>query len=340
MKQFIHGLVFFGVIFASVFTAQAQTILYDFETGDQGWGSFGTITTDSGLTFGSSGQGRFHVGDFSLDDLDPGNPLLWGIVDVSPLGVDLSPFSGFSVDVQFNSLPGFPDYTGDKILDIGIEIAGVEYYDTPVTMTEIYQTYTVNFSEFVPNGEDLSSSRIKLRILSSHGMGVGQIDYDQIIGVDRRSGDFDNDGDFDGVDVDALVGVIVAMTNDPNFDLTGNGLVDREDLTNWLALAGAANLPSGNPYLDGDANLDGIVDGLDFILWNDHKFTQLAAWTKGDFTADGTVDGLDFIAWNENKFTSSDSAGTQVPEPGASWLILFSLAMSTAIYRRARSISV
>lgn len=325
MKRCSHGLMIVVAMLASVLTAQAQTVLFDFETGDQGWGSFGTITTDSGLTIGSSGQGRYHVGDFSLDDLDPGNPLLWGIVDVSPLGVDLSPYSGFSVDVQFTSVPGFPEYTGDKILDIGIEIAGVEFFDTSVTMTDLYQTFTVNFADFVPAGEDLSSSRIKLLVLSSHGMGIGKIEYDEVIGLDPLPGDFDNDGDYACADIDALVVEIVAGTNNPQFDLTGDAVVDIQDRDAWLVVAGAAELPSGNPYQLGDADLDGTVDGLDFIEWNANKFTSVAAWCAGDFTADGTVDGLDFIEWNGNKFTSADSSGTQVPEPSAGWLILIGL---------------
>ncbi len=70
-----------------------------------------------------------------------------------------------------------------------------------------------------------------------------------------------------------LVAEVVAMTNNPNFDLTGDGHVDVDDVDAWLAEAGASELPSGQPYLRGDANLDGIVDGLDFIAWNAHKFT-------------------------------------------------------------------
>ena len=57
-----------------------------------------------------------------------------------------------------------------------------------------------------------------------------------------------------------------------------------------------------------DANLDGFVDGLDFIEWNANKFTPVAEWCAGDFNADGFVDGLDFIIWNANKFQSSDAA--------------------------------
>ena len=126
--------------------------------------------------------------------------------------------------------------------------------------------------------------------------------------------DFNGDMLVDCLDVDALVGEIVGGTNDAAFDLTGDGVVDGADLTEWLAQAGAENLPSGNSYLFGDANLDGVVDGQDFVVWNGSKFTATAAWCSGDFNADGNVDGQDFILWNQNKFTSS-ADGFAVPEP-------------------------
>ena len=69
----------------------------------------------------------------------------------------------------------------------------------------------------------------------------------------------------------------------------------------------------GNPFLKGDANLDGVVDGQDFILWNTNKFTSNPAWCKGDFNADGVVDGQDFIIWNTNKFTSAGGGLTSSP---------------------------
>jgi hypothetical protein len=96
--------------------------------------------------------------------------------------------------------------------------------------------------------------------------------------------------------------------------------VNLDDRDQWLVLAGAANLPSGNPYLLGDANLDGVVDGSDFGIWNSSKFTLVAQWCSGDFSADGVVDGSDFGIWNANKFTSSDSGrgtveiGTLAPD--------------------------
>ncbi len=134
-------------------------------------------------------------------------------------------------------------------------------------------------------------------------------------------GDFDHDLLLNCADVDALVGVIAGASNNQAFDLTADGLVNSADLSQWLALAGANNLPSSNPFLHGDGNLDGVVDGQDFILWNNNKFTSNAGWCGGDFNADGVVDGQDFIEWNNNKFMSADGM-TVVPEPG----LLVSLA--------------
>jgi hypothetical protein len=76
--------------------------------------------------------------------------------------------------------------------------------------------------------------------------------------------DFNMDGLLDCIDVDSLVAVIAAGSNNPGFDLTADGSVSSSDLMQWLADAGAVNLASGNPYLEGDANLDGAVDGSDF----------------------------------------------------------------------------
>ncbi len=79
---------------------------------------------------------------------------------------------------------------------------------------------------------------------------------------------------------------------------------------------------SGRVALPGDANLDGIVDGSDFLAWNQAKFQQGTDWSTGDFNFDGTTDGTDFIIWNAYKFQSLDAVA-QVPEPtGAVWLLV------------------
>jgi ELWxxDGT repeat protein len=118
-------------------------------------------------------------------------------------------------------------------------------------------------------------------------------------------GDFDRNGLLEAADIDALVAAIAGAANPLQFDLNNDALVNSQDLKGWLQLGGAANLPSGNPYRPGDANLDGAVDGSDFGIWNANKFTSVAVWSRGDFNADGAVDGSDFGTWNTNKFTAS-----------------------------------
>lgn len=144
--------------------------------------------------------------------------------------------------------------------------------------------------------------------------------------------DFNDDGLLDCADVDALVLEIATGTQNPAYDLTADAVVDINDLDQWRVDAGAVNLPSMNPFLRGDANLDGVVDGSDFNIWNSHKFTSLAAWCSGDFNADGVVDGSDFSLWNANKFSSADGAGV-VPEPalGLSLLLALGLALRSRL---------
>ncbi len=174
MKAATMGATAAVLLFASVGSAG---VLFDFESGPQGWGSFGAPTTDSGMIpDGSVGQGRFHSADFGLGG--------WGIIDVSPAGVDLSAYTGLSVDARWRDIPGYTPITGVAELDIGIEVAGVEYYAPAVTLTSEYQTLSIDFAAIAP-GVDLSSSIIKLRILSAPtgGTGIGEFNYDQITGI-------------------------------------------------------------------------------------------------------------------------------------------------------------
>ncbi len=137
------------------------------------------------------------------------------------------------------------------------------------------------------------------------------------IQITVRTGDFDANNHFDCTDINALVQQVANGGTIASFDLSGDGLVTSADVSVWLSLAGAAELPSGHAFLPGDANLDGVVDGSDFGIWNSHKFTTNPAWCAGDFTTDGVIDGSDYGVWNGHKFQVSDSAGARamVPEP-------------------------
>ncbi len=134
--------------------------------------------------------------------------------------------------------------------------------------------------------------------------------------------DYNGDNQLNCADIDLLTAAIVAGSTDLTYDLTGDGQVTVADRDAWLAGAGAVFIDSGNPFLPGDANLDGTVDGSDFIIWNANKFTQNSAWCGGDFNTDGFVDGGDFILWNMFKFQSADLPRSAVPEPGHMFFLL------------------
>ncbi len=55
------------------------------------------------------------------------------------------------------------------------------------------------------------------------------------------------------------------------------------------------------PSVSGDANGDGKVDGLDYVIWLNHYNTQTANnGADGDFNVDQKVDGIDYIIWLNN----------------------------------------
>lgn len=118
-------------------------------------------------------------------------------------------------------------------------------------------------------------------------------------------------------------GVMVTNGDNDQFDMNGDGILDVEDRDLWLAMAASENGLS-TPYKLGDANLDGVVDGTDFGIWNSAKFTNSLRWSLGDFNADGVVDGSDFGQWNQNKFTSSDQVAA-LPEPQSLWVVILAL---------------
>ncbi len=122
-------------------------------------------------------------------------------------------------------------------------------------------------------------------------------------------------GTFDSIEVDGRVATPSVRT------YTGTGTSGDDGIFRTVTYVG--NTIEMDSYLAvlGDANGDGNVDGTDFLIWNDNKFTSGKDWTEGDFTGDGIVDGSDFLAWNDNKFTSTNGILQSVPEPVSSVLV-------------------
>jgi hypothetical protein len=88
--------------------------------------------------------------------------------------------------------------------------------------------------------------------------------------------------------------------------------------------------------LVGDGNLDGVVNGLDYLIWADAYGDNPAADPpgspeNGDYDDNGRVDGNDYLAWAGNY---GAGIATTVPEPGALALLLVGMLASGLVRRR------
>jgi hypothetical protein len=104
--------------------------------------------------------------------------------------------------------------------------------------------------------------------------------------------------------------------------------------------------PAGNPgwdvevgfkfFYEGDANLDGVVDGTDLGLMAG-RWGKLDTWGHGDFNGDCVIDGTDLglMAGNWGLGHIGAGAGSSLPEPAS--LALLGLGGTLALIRRRRA---
>ncbi|MEZ6069910.1 MAG: aspartyl protease family protein [Pirellulales bacterium] len=126
------------------------------------------------------------------------------------------------------------------------------------------------------------------------GMNVGVLDIDPsiagVLGMDLLTsgwlGKFFDPGAPDGY----LQNVHFDFREADN--LTGTMILD---------VTAAADVVQGTPDA-GDVNGDGVVDGLDYLLWAGgfDQFDGDATWGDGDMNDDGYVNGLDYLIWSQN----------------------------------------
>ena len=153
--------------------------------------------------------------------------------------------------------------------------------------------------------------------------GAAQSTLDDYCDMVYRRGDIDQNGISEAADIAALRALF--GTDDWFSDLNVDGTTDEIDLDILISTIFGS--------LPGDANLDGLVDGTDFQIWNANKFQTGTGWGTADFNFDGVADGRDLLIWNQHKFESGVSCSDRltmsnvpsVPEP-AGWLLL-SLAL-------------
>jgi hypothetical protein len=140
-----------------------------------------------------------------------------------------------------------------------------------------------------------------------------------------QTGDFNGDGLLDCGDIGLLNAEILTPTGASQFDLDESGTVDLGDVRRWLGAAGTAR-GFANPIMEGDANLDGNIDHVDWNIFALHFRMEAAGWCEGDFDGDGIAnqgtDRVDIkISWQTsyaNVPTNRFEAPVTMPPPTAS----------------------
>ncbi len=116
------------------------------------------------------------------------------------------------------------------------------------------------------------------------------------------NGDLDGDGVLTPADIDWVGDAIANGNNLPALDFNGDSTVDQLDIDYYIEQSVG--------IIQGDANLDGLVDSVDFDAWNAHRFGPCGSWATGDFNGDRFVDVSDFNIWNTGKTVSEQSAAS------------------------------
>ena len=285
--------------------ANGQTVLYDFEDLEDPFLHFGQITTGVGGelipdcgTIGNVCVG--HTGDFTEESTEPHK---FGIGELGPdIGsttIDLTPYIGYSIEARFirdtdgMGGAGEPLFTGLSPIKFGVQWDETDscdfsmnecsdLYDTPVQLTEEFQTFTVMFDDFL-QGKPRNAAQIKMLMLTG--------DFDPDSNPNRKlvSGDFN-----------------------------ANSSVDGGDFLDWQRNLGATDPKGGAPrFADGNANLDQNIDGLDLAIWQDQfgrTDAPISDWSDGV----GRLEFDNIIGILPPPIASANA----VPEPSSVWLIV------------------
>ncbi len=147
-------------------------------------------------------------------------------------------------------------------------------------------------------------------------------------------GDFNNNGEIDVDDVNMLGWKVADGMNEAEFDLTGDGLVDQQDLNEWIKAEDIAN-----SYV-GDANVDGEFNSGDLVAVfgaGKYEVDEEASWDAGDWNGDHRFDSGDLVVAFEDggyELGPRDQGGAIVPEPSSLALLL--LGFVTFLFHRKR----
>jgi glycosidase len=214
-------------------------------------------------------------------------------------------------------------------------------YNGQIRTSDILQFETVLYSQnqqFNAAGDLDGNGRVDnldLFALGPHLLATGAVasavaSYDALL---LRRGDMNEDSSTTLADVAALYADF--GSSEWLADLNVDGRVDMDDVQTLItAIFRTTN---------GDFDLDGHVDGRDFLTWQ-RNMNSGTRYDQGDANLDGVIDGADLTVW-QNAYGAGGLSGwgqiaaTAVPEP-TGWGALWWVGMMCGLRRnKIRSIS-
>ncbi len=230
--------------------------------------------------------------------------------------------------LQVASEAGLNDRTWESLTDQGV--AGFqENSPNPNLLTEsnLFQSLNLPAGDAVAwgrpyrRGEDLIA-----HVGTTDGLlNVANIAYGEFEGAPGASPDFDGNGTVDVNDIDALCSQISSDGNGAAFDLTGDGVVNGDDLASFLEQTGTVTA---------DFNLDGEVAFSDFLVLSTNFGGTDLTWSQGDVDCNGAVQFADFLTLSAN--FGATAAAHAVPEPNGAMLVTLGLLVGLVTRRRDR----
>ncbi len=280
---------------------------------------------NSGNESSAVGGGQFK---FGVNNVPEGNNVAT-IVMIEPTGnytvrrfVGLSPNTGFGAgfgDTDQNGFIGPADMLGfEAVLN---------------SQNQNFEaTADTNADGLVDN---LDLFQLDAELLAS---GASQLALDEYLNVLTRRGDLNGDTFTNRADVVDIYNGFGLPDTDPDFwalDLNVDGVIDINDVTTMITEI-ARSLP-------GDFDLDGDVDGSDFMLLQQGLGTLSSAlYINGDASLDGVIDQTDIDIWSANfGFVTSGlvapAVAATVPEPTSAALATIAVLGLGGVGRRFRS---
>jgi len=238
-------------------------------------------------------------------------------------GFNVQRFAGLFTETGLGT--GFGDLDANNVLEM-VDLAGMGNN----SFEDVLYSQNALFNAAADVDGDGDVDNLDLFALGDELIGASAAVLDAYDDLLLRRGDVNQDGKTDGADVAHLYA---------NFggsswleDLNADGTVDLADVATLIAdLVGTSAA---------DFDLDGTVDGSDFLAWQRGFGTSpTARFDQGDSDLGGAVDAADLMAWSALYGTQGSPAvaasSTTVPEPTAISLFITAL-MAFAINRGSR----